>query len=153
MKISVKKAQNGVYALTLDDAVHTLTVQDIKKLLMESVKALSPGALPTLSPDEEAREFSQRLKTANGPGLQKLIMSADDETLVTFLKATQDDAELHDLLFSNMSERKHKMLAEDLEFRFPEGVEDSALDDAVIKLIDLANHLQNDGTLEFGGGD
>lgn len=151
MKISVKKTQNGVYALTLDGAVHTLTTTDLKHLLMASVKALSPGALPTPDPVEEAHEFAERLKTADAPGLQKLIINARDDDMAAFLKATEDDTALQDMLFTNMSERKHKMLSEDLEFRFQDGVAPEDLDDAVIRLIDLANHLQNDGLIVFGG--
>lgn len=151
MKISVKKTQSGVYALTIDDAVHTLTLNDLKHLLMASVKALAPGALPTPDPIEEAHEFAERLKTADGPGLQKLIISARDDDMAAFLKATEDDQALQDLLFTNMSDRKHKMLSEDLEFRFQDGVPAADLDEAVIRLIDLANHLQNDGLMVFGG--
>jgi flagellar motor switch protein FliG len=153
MKISVKKAQNGVFAVTVDDCVHTLHTQDLKRLLMEAVRALTPGALPTLSPIEEALELGNRLKSANDAGLQKLIVSAGDEDMVIFLKSTEDDPVLHEKLFANMSERKHKMLSEDLQFRFPEGVGDDDLGEAVVRLIDLCNHLHNDGTLEYGDQD
>ena len=149
MKISVKKAQNGVYAISIDDCVHTLTTQDLKGLLMAAVRALTPGALPTLSPSEEAHALGNRLKSANDPGLQKLIVSAGDDDMLIFLKSTEDDRALHEKLFSNMSERKHKMLSEDLDFRFPEGVSDDELGEAVVRLIDLSNHLHNDGTLEY----
>lgn len=149
MKISVKKAQNGVYAISIDDSVHTLATQDLKRLLMEAVRALTPGALPTLSPSEEAHELGERLKTANDPGVQKLIVSAGDDDMLIFLKSTDDDPALHQKLFTNMSERKHKMLSEDLEFRFPEGLSDDELGEAVVRLIDLCNHLHNDGTLEY----
>lgn len=149
MKISVKKAQNGVFAISIDDGVYTLSAQDLKRLLMEAVRALTPGALPTLSPSEEAHDLGERLKTANAPGLQKLIVSAGDDDMLTFLKSTEDDRALHEKLFANMSERKHKMLSEDLDFRFPEGVDDDTLGDAVVRLIDLTNHLHNEGTLEY----
>jgi len=149
MKISVKKAQNGVYAISLDDSVYTLTTQDLKHLLMQAVRAMTPGALPTLSPSEEAHDLGARLKKANAPGLQKLIVSAGDDDMLIFLKSTEDDAELHEKLFSNMSERKHKMLSEDLEFRFHDGIDDDTLGAAVVRLIDLCNHLHTEGTLEY----
>lgn len=149
MKISVKKTQNGVYAISIDDSVHTLNAQDLKRLLMEAVRALTPGALPTLSPSEEAHELGNRLKTANDPGLQKLIVAAGDDDMLMFLKSTEDDRALHEKLFANMSERKHKMLSEDLDYRFPEGVNDDDLGEAVVRLIDITNHLHNDGTLEY----
>ncbi|HEY9163034.1 MAG TPA: FliG C-terminal domain-containing protein [Magnetovibrio sp.] len=149
MKISVKKAQNGVYAVSIDESVYTLSTHDLKHLLMEAVRALTPGALPTLSPNEEAHELGARLKRANDPGLQKLIVSAGDDDILIFLKSTEDDTALHEKLFANMSERKHKMLSEDLQYRFHDGVDDDALSAAVVRLLDLSNHMHNDGTLEF----
>ena len=53
MKISVKRTQKGVYALTIDDAVHTLTLNDLKHLLMASVKALTRSTFYRI----EAKEF------------------------------------------------------------------------------------------------
>lgn len=149
MKVSVKKTQNGVFALSIDECVHTLNAQDMKRLLMDAIRALTPGALPTLSPSEEAHELGKRLKSANDAGLQKLIVLSGDDDMLMFLKCTEDDTALHEKLFVNMSERKHKMLSEDLMYRFPEGLDDAVLGDAVVRLIDLANHLHNDGTLEY----
>jgi len=149
MKISVKKAQNGVYALSIDDTTHTLTTRDLKALLMEAVKSLTPGAVSSVSPAQEALDLAERLKTANDPGLQKLIMSVTDDDILIFLKSTENDALLHAKLFDNMSERKHKMLSEDLTYRFADGIDEQQLGDAVIRLIEVTNQLQNDGTLEF----
>ncbi|MBL4613757.1 MAG: hypothetical protein JKY27_02630 [Magnetovibrio sp.] len=149
MKISVKKAQNGVYSVAFDDATHTLTTRDLKILLLEAVKSLTPGAISCVSPTQEAFDLATRLKAANNPGLQKLIMSVTDDDILIFLKSTQSDVQLHTKLFDNMSERKHKMLAEDLEYRFADGIDDGLLGEAVIRLIELTNQLQNDGVLEI----
>jgi len=152
MKISVKKAQNGVYAISFDDTTHTLTTRELKMLLMESVKSLTPGAISTVSPAEEARDLAARLKSGNDTGLQKLIMSVTDDDILIFLKSTENDTLLHAKLFDNMSERKHKMLSEDLEYRFTDGIDDDQLGAAVIRLIEVTNQLQNDGVLEIGAG-
>lgn len=149
MKISVKKAQNGVYAVSLDETTHTLTTQDVKVLLMQAVRALTPGAISTVPPAEEAHDLAERLKTANDAGLQKLILSVTDDDLLIFLKSTENDAQLHAKMFDNMSQRKHKILSEDLEFRFTEGVDEDRLGDAVIRLIEVTNQLQSDGVLEL----
>jgi len=149
MKISVNKAQTGIYSVSLDGATHTLSTRDLKTLLLEAVKVMTPGALPTLSPREEAHELGDRLKTANDPGLQKFINSAADDDIVIFLKCTEDDTALHEKMFANMSERKHKMLSEDLEYRFHDDILDDDLSTAVVKLVELTNHLQDEGTLEF----
>lgn len=149
MKISVKKAQNGIYAVTLDDTTHTLTTRELKVLLMEAVKSLTPGAISSVSPAEEASDLAERLKSANDPGLQKLIMSVTDDDILIFLKSTESDALLHAKLFDNMSDRKHKILAEDLQYRFVDGIDDEQLGEAVIRLIEWTNQLQNDGVLEI----
>lgn len=149
MKISVKKAQNGVYALAIDDTTHTLTTHELKVLLMEAVKSLTPGAVSSVSPADEARDLAERLKAANDPGLQKLIMSVSDDDILVFLKSTENDTLLHAKLFDNMSERKHKMLSEDLEYRFTDGIDEDQLGASVIRLIELTNQLQNDGVLEI----
>lgn len=149
MKISVKKAQNGVYAISFDETTHTLTTRDLKVLLMEAVKSLTPGAVSSVTPAEEAHDLAERLKAANDPGLQKLIMSVSDDDILIFLKSTENDTLLHAKLFDNMSERKHKMLSEDLEYRFVDGIDEEQLGEAVIRLIELTNQLQSDGTLEI----
>ena len=148
MRISVKKAQNGVYALTIGDHTHTLSTMDLKHLLMEGVKALTPGAIASVSPYEEACDLAARLKSANAPGLQKLILSADDNDMVIFLKSVEKDEDLQRTFFENMSEHKKIILSEDLQFRFPEGVNEDDLSDAVIRLIELTTQLQADGILE-----
>lgn len=149
MKISVKKAQNGVYAVSFDETTHTLTTQDVKVLLMQAVRALTPGAISTVPPAEEAHDLAERLKTANDPGLQKLILSVTDDDLLIFLKSTENDTVLHAKMFDNMSQRKHKMMSEDLEFRFVDGVDEDRLGEAVIRLIEVTNQLQSDGVLEL----
>jgi hypothetical protein len=149
MKISVKKAQNGVYAVSFDETTHTLTTQDVKVLLMQAVRALTPGAISTVPPAEEAHDLAERLKTANDPGLQKLILSVADDDLLIFLKSTENDTVLHAKMFDNMSQRKHKMMSEDLEFRFVDGVDEDRLGEAVIRLIEVTNQLQSDGVLEL----
>lgn len=148
MKISVKKAQNGVFSLSFDDTILTLTTHDLKVLLMEAVKALTPGALSSVSPIEEAQDLAQRLKAANDPGVQKLLMNVTDDDLLIFLKSMEKDALLHAKLFDNMSERKQKILAEDLDYRFADGVDEDQLGDAVIRLIDQTNKLESEGVLE-----
>lgn len=149
MKISVRKAQNGVYAVSIDDSTHTLTTRELKSLLMEAVKSLTPGAVSSVSPAQEAIDLAERLKTAADPGLQKWIMTVTDDDILIFLKSTENDTLLHAKLFDNMSERKHKMLSEDLEYRFVEGIDEEQLGESVIRLIEHTNQLQADGVLEF----
>jgi len=149
MKISVRKAQNGVYALSFDDITHTLTTVELKALLQAAVLALSSGDVSSPSPAEEARDLAQRLTGGNDAGLQKLILTIADDDLLMFLKATENDPQVHAKLFDNMSARKHKMISEDLEFRFTDGLDEGLLGEAVIRIIETTNQLQDDGVLEL----
>ncbi|MCK4939282.1 MAG: hypothetical protein KAR80_03245 [Rhodospirillaceae bacterium] len=151
MKISVNQTKKGVFSVTLDDTVLTLDQVQMKKLLMEAVKALMPGALPTVDPKQLAKTLSEKLKRANPPGLQKLIMTAEEDDVLKFLKGSEDDTRLLDWFFQNMSNRKQTMYKEDMEFKFHDGVPDDDLTDAVNNLSDLANSLKNDGIMEFDG--
>ncbi len=151
MKISVNQTKKDVFSLTVDDTVLTLDQGQMKKLLMEAVKALMPGALPTVDPKQLAHILAEKLKRANPPGLQKLIMTAEEDDILKFLKGSDGDSELHDWIFGNMSDRKQTMFKEDMEFKFHDGVPDDELTDAVNNLSDLATHLNNDGVLEYDG--
>lgn len=144
MNINVKRVQAGLFAITFDDKILTLSTHDMKRLLMQAVRALTPGALPTLPPAEEARKLGKRLMELSPPDLQRLIIQAGDEEMLVFLKGTEDDEDLHERLFANMGERKRKILHEDLTYRFPEGVEDEALGIAVVHLIELMSRLHSD---------
>ncbi|MBF0246471.1 MAG: hypothetical protein HQL36_00135 [Alphaproteobacteria bacterium] len=152
MKISVKQTQHGIFSVAFDDVAHTLTTSELKRMLMAAVKALSPGAVPTISPDDEARELGERLKSASPPGLQRFLMSVRDDDLLLLLKLTEDDQDLHATLFANMSQHKHTMLAEDLQYRFHDGeIPADAQEDALHRILQVANQLAHEGA--FGQAD
>ena len=151
MKISVNQTKKGVFSVTLDDTVSTLDQVQMKKLLMEAVKALMPGAIPMADPKQLAKSLAEKLKQANPPGLQKLIMTADEDDILKFLKASEDDQRLLDWFFENMSDRKQTMYKEDMEFKFHDGVPDDDLTDAVGNLNDITNTLKKDGVMDFEG--
>lgn len=149
MKISIVQTKGGVFTLNFDDTVVTLDQRQIKQLLMAAVQALMPGAMPKVDPLDQAKAFARKVKTADPAGIQKFIMAADDEDILRFMKACEDDADLLTWMFENMSGRKQTMFKEDMEFRFKEGVPEDELGDAVGSLSDLANQLHHDGALEF----
>jgi len=149
MKISVKQTKNGVFSLTFDDAIVTLDMGQMKKLLLESVQAMAPGAVNTVDPVVQAAHLAEKLKTANPPGLQKLIMSASEDDILIVLKSCEEDREFLDWIFQNMSERKQTMFKEDMEFRFHDGVPDDDLADAVENLNELVSRLKSEGSLEL----
>jgi len=149
MKISVKQTKNGVFSLTLDDAVITLDMGQMKKLLLECVQAMAPGAVNTVDPDVQAAHLAEKLKTANPPGLQKLIMSASEDDILMVLKSCEEDTSFIDWIFQNMSDRKQTMFKEDMEFKFHDGVPGDDLADAVENLNELVARLKSEGSLEF----
>ena len=149
MKISVKQTKNGVFSLTLDDAVATLDMGQMKKLLLECVQAMAPGAVNMVDPDVQAAHLAEKLKTANPPGLQKLIMSASEDDILMVLKSCEEDTQFLDWIFQNMSERKQTMFKEDMDFKFHDGVPGDDLADAVENLNELASRLKSEGSLEF----
>ncbi|MDH5489526.1 MAG: hypothetical protein OEX17_06295 [Rhodospirillaceae bacterium] len=149
MKISVKQTKNGVFSLTLDDAVITLDMGQMKKLLLECVQAMAPGAVNTVDPDVQAAHLAEKLKTANPPGLQKLIMSASEDDILMVLKSCEEDTSFIDWIFQNMSDRKQTMFKEDMEFKFHDGVPGDDLADAVENLNELVARLKSEGSLEL----
>jgi len=149
MKISVQKAPNGDYTLSFDDTTHTLSRREIKVLLMEAVKSLSPDAPSSASPPQEIQALAERLKAANDPGLQELITNVVDDDILIFLKSTENDTLLHAKLFDNMSEPKQTTLFDELETRFTDGVDETQLGEAVVRLTELTDQLQSEGVLEI----
>lgn len=149
MKISLVQTEEGTYCLSFDETVVTLNQSQIKQLLMAAVQALMPGSITKLDPGQQAAALARKVKTANPAGLQKFIMSADDEDILRFLKADESDQDFLNWMFENMSERKQTMFKEDMEYRFREGVPEDELGDAVGRLSALANQMQSEGVLEF----
>jgi len=139
MKISVKKAQPQVYAVSFGTTVHTLDIHDLKTLVLEVVGALSPGVLPPPSCNREIFDLASRLTAASDSALQEFILHASDGDLLVFLKSTETDTSLHQKLFANMSERKHTILSEDLQFRFQDPVSVDEQSAAVFNLSELAS--------------
>ncbi|MCK5547072.1 MAG: hypothetical protein KAI27_06830 [Rhodospirillaceae bacterium] len=151
MKIAVNQTKKDVFSVTLDDTVITLDQSQMKKFLMEAVKALMPGALPTVNPKQLAKALSEKLRLANPPGLQKLIMTAEEDDILKFLKSSENDTQLLEWFFQNMSDRTQTMYKEDMEFKFHDGVPDDDLTDAVNNLNDIVSTLIKDGVLDFEG--
>lgn len=141
MKISVKRTKPGVFTVAFGDTALSMGTADVKHLVLEAVAALTPGVLPARSAREEARMFADRLKRVKIEKLQQFILAAMDDDILIFLKGTEDDRHLHELLFANMSEHKHKILSEDLQYKANLELSDDRLAAAVIHLSALAQRL------------
>jgi len=139
MKISVKKAQPHLYCVSINGTVHTFGTNDLKALVLETVRALAPGVLPPVSNNTEIHKLADRLKASKETDLQEFILHANDAKLLIFLKCTETDTALHHKLFANMSERKHTILSEDLQYGFQDGIEDEDLNSSILSLENLAD--------------
>ncbi len=149
MKISVKQTKEGVFSLNVEDSSFTLDMVQMKKLLLEAIAAMAPGAMPAADPTRDSHTLAAKLKGAAPAGLQQLILAATDDEVLMFLKSNAEDTAFIDTMFANMSARTQAMFKEDLEFRFTEGVPDEDLSDALEHLNEVIAKLEGDGLLEF----
>ncbi|MBL4691728.1 MAG: hypothetical protein JKY92_00135 [Magnetovibrio sp.] len=138
MKINVRKVQPKMYCVTLGGVSHTLNTDQLKTMVLETVRALSPDVFPDEPSYSQIQVLSERLTLATSAQLQKFILHANDDDLLVFLKCTQMDEALHQKLFDNMSQRKHTMLSEDIQYGFHDGLTDDQRHTAILKLSNLA---------------
>ena len=139
MKISVKKTRPNVYSVSFGKTVHTLGTDDLKALVLESARALAPGILPAPSNDLEISALAARLLAAKDADLQEFIFHADESQILTLLKCTEESSAVHQKLFANMSERKHTILSEDLQYSFQDGITDAEKSQVIFLLTRLAD--------------
>jgi len=140
MKIKVHKmpSQAGSYSLSIDGTVYTLDTWDLKKLVMASVRALSPDVLPESSWHAGLESLMAKISLAHDDDIQEFIMNAKDSDLLIFLKCSEDAPDLHQKVFANMSDRKRVLLSEDLQFRFQDDIDDKDLNASMTNLIAIA---------------
>lgn len=149
MKIGITKDGDG-FVLALDAARVRLGEADMRTLLVQVTQALVPGADLGLSAEARAREFMERLKRANGPGIQTLLRVAAEDDILVLLKAGEGDRAFLDKLYGNMSDKSRRMFAEDLAFKFPDSVTQPDVAKAVGRLMRIVDELEKKGSLSFG---
>lgn len=140
MKISVKKIQNQTYCVTLGGVSHTLSTHDLKSMVLETVRALSPDVLIEDTSYNHSQSLVHRLEQASLEKLQEFILHANQDSLLIFLKCTQTHEALHQKLFDNMSPRKHTILSKDLQYSYQDGLTDEQQDAAIFTLSTLADN-------------
>jgi hypothetical protein len=149
MKIVVKQAAPDVFSLTFEDTEIPLEGRDLKNLLLQVTKVLAPGGATVKNPEDKAKEFVRHIKTANDIGIQKFLMTADQGDILVFLKVTEDDQAIKDKLYGNMSDRLGKILAEDIAYKFKDGVSTGQASASTGRLMALAEDLEKSGTLVY----
>lgn len=147
MKISVGKTPQGAITLAFDETRVALSLAETKVLLLELTRVLLPQAAPAPSPMVKAEQLAARIKIANDLGIQKLLRVADHDDLLVLLKFGEKDAGLGAKIYGNMTAKSRKIYAEDLAYRFKEGVPEDLLGKAASRLAAAVRDLENEGTL------
>ncbi len=148
MKIEVKQAAPDVFSLTFDGTEIALEGRDLKNLLLQVTKVLAP-AVAAAKPEDRSRDFLRQMKNANNIGIQKFLMSSDQKDVLVLLKVAEKDQVLLDKFYGNMSERLRKILAEDLAYKFKDGVSPGQINSAFTRLMETAASLEKSGTLAY----
>ena len=145
MSISVRKTGADTFTVTLGHATTTVDGHGLKSLLLQITQVLMPGSNLGASP----RDVVARLKKANDVGVQALIRAVDHDDVLVLLKIGENDRDLTQKLYDNMSERMRKMCVEDMLFKFKEGIEDDLIGTAMGRIGRKAADLEVAGTLSY----
>lgn len=145
MKISVAKAPEGRVTLAFDDTRVTLDAAETKVLLLELTRVLMPPA--AVSAPKRAAALAARLKAAKDLGIQKLLRVADHDDLLALLKFGEADDALRARIYGNMTEKSRKIYAEDLAYRFRDGVPEELLGQAADRLAAALRDIEDEGIL------
>lgn len=149
MKIALTQSGPDAFSLTLGDTDVELNAAGLKTVLVEITRLLVPGASLAESEEEQARTFIGQIRRGNDVGIQKMLLICQHDDLLALLKAGETDKALLLKFYSNMSERSRKIFAEDLVYRFADGLPPGRLRHAVENLARCADQLASDGTLIF----
>ncbi len=149
MKITVTKADDDAFELVFGDTEIALDGAQLKSLLIEITGVLSAGGGAATDIEKRTRAFILRIKNADDLGIQKLIAATDHEDVLVLLKTGEDDEALLEKFYGNMSERSRKIFAEDLIYKFKEGVSSAAAGAAVHRLARTVAELEEEGSLVF----
>jgi hypothetical protein len=149
MKITAKKAAPDVYAISFDDIEVAIEGNDLKSLLIQITRLLSPASELTKSGVERRKEFIRHIKNANDVGLQKFLLAADHEDVLILLKVAENDKALLKKFYGNMSERSRKICIEDLIYKYEDDVSAAQVTAVIGRLGAIAKDLENGGTLVY----
>jgi len=149
MKIAVTKSSNNTFEISFGEQTISVGLDDLKSLLMEVTRVLVPGGSLGKESAGQASDLVSRMKSADDVGIQKFIPSVDEDDILILLKYGEDDEALLKKFYSNMSERSRKMHAEDMAYKFQNGIPAGQLEAAVSRLLKTAQEMEEDGSLTF----
>ena len=149
MKISTARNSDGTFSISFDGTTVDLTAQDLKLLLLNVTQILAPGSGAAKDASARTQRFLGRIREASDVDLQVFIHAADHDDIVVLSKATEDDSDVRQKLFRNMSENSRKMVVEDMEFRFRDTVPDSEIAGTFERLGRTADALRVEGRTDL----
>jgi flagellar motor switch protein FliG len=116
---------------------------------LEVTRVLAPSGGIKKSNTVQASDLIDRLKLADDVSVQKFIVAMGEDDILIFLKYAEEDPILLKKFYSNMSERSQKIQAENLTYKFQNGIPASQLDEGFTRLIKVAQKMMEDGSLTF----
>jgi hypothetical protein len=149
MKITAKKAVPDVYSISFDDTESALEGNDLKSLLIQITRLLSPASDGARSGEDRRKEFIRHIKNADDVGLQKFLLAADHEDILILLKVAENDKALLKKFYANMSERSRKICIQDLVYKYKDGVSAAQVTAIIGRLGAIAKDLEIEGTLVY----
>lgn len=148
MKIFVKNVAEDGYSLSFDGVEVVLDEENIKDLLLQITKIMLPIYGGADNAERKAKELTRLMKSADDIGIQKVIGISREDDIVVFLKTVEEDEELLNKFYGNMSERLRKMIVEDLNYKFNEDEPEDIDASAFVRLIKIAKDLRERGLLD-----
>jgi flagellar motor switch protein FliG len=112
-------------------------------------RVLAPNGGIKKSNKVQGSDLIDRLKLADDVSVQKFIVAMGEDDILIFLEYAEEDAVLLKKFYDNMSERSCKMYAEDIAYKFQNGIPAGQLDDTVSRLVRMAQKMEEDGRLTF----
>jgi len=149
MKIVTNNIGHDAFEVSFDDLTVTLTAQDMKILVAQVTQALAPPSGAAQATHGQNQRLLVRIKEASDVDMQVFIQAADHDDMVALLKSVEDNNQLRQKLFRNMSENSRKMFLEDVEFRFKDAVPDGELAGSLKRLSRAADELRSNGRADL----
>lgn len=144
MEISLTKLAPQSYRLRLGDTEIDVAEGELKVLLLQITKLLTPAAGFEKSAEELTREFMDAIGGADDVAIQKFLLLADNGDILVLLKAAENNHALLEKLYTNMSERSRKIFAEDLAYKYKDGVPSSEVGAAIGRLVRVVRDSQEE---------
>ena len=148
MTIDIDMIDDETYQLYFDDQTFLFSITELERLHHRLSTILRPETVQEKRSRQMA--FLSQLKGAEDAGIQALLRSAVHDDILVLLHSSENDKALKEKLYGNMGEKSVRMYAEDLLFKFPEGVPDYLMDEAMTRLSKTAESLAQDGALKYG---